>query len=54
MDFLKVRGRAKKAAGPHENHAGKATPNGCTRTREKQADFTVGRKFICTKINPLI
>ena len=45
---------AKKAAGLHENHAGKTTSNGCSRTRERQAVFTAARKFICIKINPLI
>ena len=47
-------GSTKKAAGPHENHAGKRTPNGCRRTRERQAVFAAARKFICTKINPLM
>ena len=47
-------GRAKKAAGLHENHAGRATPNGCSRTRGRQTVFTAARTFICTNINPLI
>ena len=37
-----------------ENHTRRAMPNGCSRTRERQAVFTAARKFICTKINPLI
>ena len=43
----------KKATGLHENHAGRATPNVCSRTRETQVVFAAARKFICTKINRL-
>ena len=49
-----VGGWAKKAAGLHENHTGRATPNGCSPIRERRAVFTAARKCICTKINPLV